>query len=729
MPARTRTSPAAALAVVAVLAVTLAPLAASSAPASTWLVGDVPTPATSRVRLTAALITRDPAALDAAYDATTLAGIPNSGAHATLQRRPFLTQDEVRAIVAPSDADTDLALDFFWTTLACADVQLSLGGDAIFADGCDAGAVGKAFGAPLYPHTHAHSGRVAHRVRVADRSRLAHRVPREIAHVVELVLGVTDLFESRQEQRMRKQAVLEGQRVATGSNAPYIAGIDGNETSAELTFEVFCKDGSPSSTVDPPCSDATPAVASFTLDAVVTGAKALNETVDVDTITCELQGAIRRSVVCKLGVSLPAFAETNFSLTTHYTDASSSDTFAYPAPFRPRPYATTSFVQELYQVPQQYRRGSNPNNSQAIVSFEKQWWSTDDLMAFFKLMGIPAQTPTVIGYNNDTSAAAGGEATLDVQWVQGTGQGVPTTTWSFPPGDYILNWALAVGNATNPPLSTSISYGDTEIGYDQATGYGRDYITRMDVELKKMATRGRTVIAGSGDAGWTNVGESGNDISPTDTSCGIMRAFYPSLSPYVTSLSSTQVTSASGAEEVLSVRGGRAWTAGGGFSNQTGVQPWQTAAVGAYLSKTPASELPPQSMWNAYGRGYSDLATVGDNIVCIWRGQFFPLGGTSASGPIMAGLVSLLNDARLNAGMPPLGHLNPRLYAWAATEPTAFNDIVIGRNNDGDVQPPGSKFATYCPHGFPAATGWDAPTGLGSPVMEKLFALALQASE
>jgi hypothetical protein len=43
-----------------------------------------------------------------------------------------------------------------------------------------------------------------------------------------------------------------------------------------------------------------------------------------------------------------------------------------------------------------------------------------------------------------------------------------------------------------------------------------------------MALRGRTVVAGSGDAGYTNVGEEGNDISDTDPDCSVARPFYPS---------------------------------------------------------------------------------------------------------------------------------------------------------------------------------------------------------
>jgi len=48
------------------------------------------------------------------------------------------------------------------------------------------------------------------------------------------------------------------------------------------------------------------------------------------------------------------------------------------------------------------------------------------------------------------------------------------------------------------------------------------------------------------------------------------------------------------------------------------------------------------------------------------------LDGTSASAPIFAGVVTLLNDARLNAGKSPLGFLNPMLYKAKSFDASAF---------------------------------------------------------
>lgn len=85
------------------------------------------------------------------------------------------------------------------------------------------------------------------------------------------------------------------------------------------------------------------------------------------------------------------------------------------------------------------------------------------------------------------------------------------------------------------------------------------------------------------------------------------------------------------------------------------------------------------------------------------------IAGTSCSTPAVSGIVGLLNDLRLQAGKPVLGFLNPLIYA----NPDAFNDVTTGSNQ-------GCGFAA---DGWPATTGWDAVTGVGTPNYEKLAAV------
>ena len=69
------------------------------------------------------------------------------------------------------------------------------------------------------------------------------------------------------------------------------------------------------------------------------------------------------------------------------------------------------------------------------------------------------------------------------------------------------------------------------------------------------------------------------------------------------------------------------------------------------------------------------------------------IGGTSAVAPLWAGLVALANAANGTTA----GFINPKLYA--AKEASTFRDITKGNNG-----------------AFQAGPGWDACTGLGSPV-------------
>lgn len=102
-----------------------------------------------------------------------------------------------------------------------------------------------------------------------------------------------------------------------------------------------------------------------------------------------------------------------------------------------------------------------------------------------------------------------------------------------------------------------------------------------------------------------------------------------------------------------------------------------------------------------------DVSALGVNFEIVSGGQTFDVDGTSCSCPTFAGLVSLLNDVRLQAGKPTLGPLAQLLYK----NPSALTDVTQG-NNPGC----GSQ-------GFSAAKGWDPITGLGTPKFAALVAL------
>lgn len=59
----------------------------------------------------------------------------------------------------------------------------------------------------------------------------------------------------------------------------------------------------------------------------------------------------------------------------------------------------------------------------------------------------------------------------------------------------------------------------------------------------------------------------------------------------------------------------------------------------------------------------------------LYDGSLDPSGGTSAACPTFSATIALLNDARLRAGKPALGFLNPFFYLLGFT---ALNDIAAG---------------------------------------------------
>merc|ERR1712039_507991 len=96
------------------------------------------------------------------------------------------------------------------------------------------------------------------------------------------------------------------------------------------------------------------------------------------------------------------------------------------------------------------------------------------------------------------------------------------------------------------------------------------------------------------------------------------------------------------------------------------------------------------------------------------------LTGTSAATPTFTGMVSVVNDLLVAKGKPTVGFINPALYKAAAGDPSFLGfDVTTGNNKHAG-----------CSAGFPAAVGWDAVTGLGTPQWSKLKAvLGLTAQE
>lgn len=659
----------------------------------------------------------------------------------------YLTIEQIAEKMAPTTEEVDRVMGYF-QQYGATSIQMTKSGDFMTVEMPVLG-VEQAFKTRLYEWKHIGSSRVI--IRADERP----ATPAEIKPHVDLVLGLHDFLDHASERRaaskLQKSAALTGSPAVPCENttAPEVLSAKGSESDLSVTIKLYCSDALPARDAFAPCSASSSvegagrlglsAITGVTVTFAPRGYDTVVTTFLLEQLQCSARGD-GVSCVTPLQKSLPAYSRVHVSAVSLFADGSRSASGSYGTDHALTSYILPATIYSYYGVPQGYR-ATHPNNSQAVTAFEEQYISDSDLRSFYSLAGLPYQAPEIRGENDPSQP--GGESTLDIQYIMGVGAGVPTVFWSVtgpgpakPPGQgaYVLEWALQVSNTTNAPLVTSISYGDTEDGYFAKFG-DYSYIDRTNVELMKMALRGLTVIAGSGDAGVSNVGEEGNDISDTDPACTPFRPFFPSNSPYVTSLSSTFLatvdeTSKAIGEIAVGVSQGAHWTTGGGFSNLSSnpTAEWQFQAVTDYMLKM-KDQLPPTEHWNPEGRGYPDISTLGHNLLVVWGNKTVPIGGTSASGPVFAGLVSLLNDERLHNGLPPMGLINPFLYKAKQLLSDAIFDVTIGHNFDGDLQPRCSAFDTYCPYGFKTAAGWNPVNGLGTPNWAVLKELALNPAK
>jgi len=108
------------------------------------------------------------------------------------------------------------------------------------------------------------------------------------------------------------------------------------------------------------------------------------------------------------------------------------------------------------------------------------------------------------------------------------------------------------------------------------------------------------------------------------------------------------------------------------------------------------------------GRGVPDVSGDADPATGYEvrvDGQSMVIGGTSAVAPLWAGLIAVNNAKNTMTA----GFLQPAIYAAKAK--SCFHDIVSGNNG-----------------AFSAGPGWDACTGLGSPIGTSLVALLAAAA-
>jgi kumamolisin len=273
------------------------------------------------------------------------------------------------------------------------------------------------------------------------------------------------------------------------------------------------------------------------------------------------------------------------------------------------------------------------------------------------------------------------ETTMDIELVAGLAPGADIVVYFVPNSEQGIYAALttALADKHHRPSVLSLSWGEPE------PNLSPKYAKLINDVLKNLANVGVTVCVSSGDLGAHNGLPGGPSVN------------FPASSPYALGCGGTTLKLAGRKLETEivwnSVFGGMRGASGGGVSRLFSQPYWQQGF-----------EVPHSSSKTG-GRGVPDVAAVADpetGCHIVVGGVDTVSSGTSAAAPLWAAFVARLNHA---TGAHS-GYLNSLFYKLASRDKEAgvFRHITHGENGV-----------------YHAGIGWNACTGLGSPLGDRLL--------
>ena len=384
-------------------------------------------------------------------------------------------------------------------------------------------------------------------------------------------------------------------------------------------------------------------------------------------LPAELQGY----VVAVLGLDNRPQATPHFRVrdetTANFANPHAAGTLSY----------TPVQVGQLYQFP----KGATATNQTIGIIELGGGFRQADINAYFKSLG--QKPPKVIAVSvGDGKNSPGnpngpdGEVMLDIEVAGAVAPGARIVVYFAPNTDqgFVDAIAQAVHDTKYQPSVISISWGAAEAVWTAQA------MAALDAACQSAAALGVTITAAAGDDGSSdNIKDGKNHVD------------FPGSSPHVLSCGGTNLQGSGSeiSEETVWNEMPQGGATGGGVSNVFPLPVWQAGA------NVPKPDLV------TGGRGLPDVAGDADpatGYIIRVDGNNVVIGGTSAVAPLWAGLIAVAN--RQNG--KPAGFINPALYA--ARSKGAFRDTVKGNNGS-----------------FEAGEGWDACTGLGSPIAPSII--------
>ena len=331
----------------------------------------------------------------------------------------------------------------------------------------------------------------------------------------------------------------------------------------------------------------------------------------------------------------------------------------------------------------------------ALVEFAD--YSDADIAAYQACFQTHASVTRVIanGFSQPLVGLGTEEATLDIETIIGLAPKAKILVYEAPNTTAGNEAAYAQIASDNSAQVVSTSWGQCE-----AAAVSAGVVNAENNTFMAMAMGGQSIFAASGDSG-------SEDCAVADQ----LTVDDPASQPFVTGVGGTELDLSTGNEVVWNSRlntqnGTKAGAGGGGVSKLWPMPSWQAPlGVNGLSSGTPCSQA------SGYCREVTDVtAMASPGLVvycsagdCEGSASWTSVGGTSLAAPTW-GAVAALTDASI-LKRHRIGFADPALYEIDAYDSSFFTDITDGNN---DLSGNNSNE-------FPATTGYDMASGLGSP--------------
>jgi kumamolisin len=392
-----------------------------------------------------------------------------------------------------------------------------------------------------------------------------------------------------------------------------------------------------------------------------------------------------------LGTAPPPSSELPFSGT-----ASGCSGARHGGGFTPSQYLTAYGYQPL-------RNRGLEGQGEKLALVEVDGLKDSDLRTFARCFGLsrPAWSRYLVG-GLKHPLAPGGEATLDFEVTDAVAPDLKRVeVFETANSDQGILAAISAPLFTPgaKPAVISNSIGLCEPAYKEERDVGA--VHAEDRELKLMAAAGISFVSAAGDDGSADCG-LGEVAQPHR-----LAVDYPASSPWATAVGGTNLQLNPGNQIVSQVVWNDAnrfpHTGGGGGYSMLHTRPSYQDGVVARDQRA----VPDVAMLADVAPGYAIYCTAAsfDCPVVGWN----QIGGTSASAPLLAAGIALVDQDLNDHSRALVGFANPLLYQLGKSSPatSVFSDVTEYSNDVGttfgDRQPLGCCTARS---GFDEASGW-----------------------